>query len=195
MSQAQARSWWADVEHLREAAERRQAAEAERRVAQQRTAERRARPAAAPEAQAARARARAADRVLDVSGGTVDEFSARRAVVLDERAPRPRRPAPIWLADDAFADPVSAARARAAAPRRTIEIRGQMAMPAPAPSTRSPGQGAGRAPRRAVARRSRPGPGIVASLAAQPDRLAFWAFAMGLMLALVAAMSGGGSGA
>ncbi|MCW2967453.1 MAG: hypothetical protein JWM71_1225, partial [Solirubrobacteraceae bacterium] len=42
MSQAQARSWWADVEHLREAAERRQADEAERRVAAQRSAERRA---------------------------------------------------------------------------------------------------------------------------------------------------------
>src|SRR6478672_4805615 len=104
MSQAQARSWWADVEHLREAAERRQAAEAERRVADKRSAERRARAGLAPDPETARARARAATRVLDVSHGAVDELSARRAVVLDERAPRPRRPVPIWLAEDAFAD-------------------------------------------------------------------------------------------
>src|SRR5438874_5594610 len=129
MSPAEARSWWADVEHLREAAERRQAAEAERRDREQRSAERRARA----DGETARARARAASRVRESSGGAVDELSARRAVVLDERAPRARRPAPIWLADDAFADPVAAARARAAAPRRTIEIRGQMAMPAAAP--------------------------------------------------------------
>jgi hypothetical protein len=31
----------------------------------------------------------------------------------------------------------------------------------------------------------------MASFAARPDRLAFWAFALGLTLALVAAMSGG----
>src|SRR4051794_38225975 len=108
MSQAEARAWWADVEHLREAAERRQSADAERRAADQRSAERRARA----EAETTRARARAATRVRAAPGGAVDEFSARRAVVLDERAPRPRRPVPIWLADDAFADPVATARAR-----------------------------------------------------------------------------------
>jgi hypothetical protein len=189
MSQAEARSWWADVEHLREAAERRQAAEAERRVAEQRSAERRARAA---DHETARARSRAATRLREASDGAVDELSARRAVVLDERAPRARRPAPIWLADDAFAeDPVATARARAAAPRRTIEIRGQVAMPEP---RRMQAEAHAQAPQTAVARRPRQSPGLVASFAARPDRLAFWAFAMGLMLALVAAMSGGGAG-
>jgi hypothetical protein len=196
MSQAEARSWWADVEHLREAAERRQSADAERRVAQQRSAERRARAGVAPaDPETARARARAATRVLDESRGSVDELSARRAVVLDERAPRARPPAPIWLADDVFADPVATARARASAPRRTIEIRGQVAMPAAQP--RVP------APRRqghidamtgtAVARRERRQVGLAASFATHPDRIAFWAFAMGLLLAIVAATSGSGA--
>jgi hypothetical protein len=189
MSQAQARSWWADVEHLREAAERRQAAEAARRVADKRSAERRARAGLAPDSETARARARAATRVLDAGNGAVDELSARRAVVLDERAPRPKRPVPIWLADDAFADPVATARARAAAPRRTVEIRTHVAMPAPAPRVQGRPDAA---PGTAVARRPRRNAGLVASFAARPDRLAFWAFAMGLMLALVAAMSGGG---
>lgn len=195
MSQAEARSWWADVEHLREAAERRQSAEAERRVAQQRSAERRARAGAAPaDPETARARARAATRVLDESKGAVDELSARRAVVLDERAPRPRPPAPIWLADDVFADPVATARARAAAPRRTIEIRGQVAMPAaprvPAPRRQGhPDSQTGMA----VARRQRQHVGFASSFAAHPDRIAFWAFAMGLLLALVAATSGSGA--
>lgn len=183
MSQAQARSWWADVEHLREAAERRQAAEAERRDAERRSAERRAR---AGDPADARARARAAERVRDASQGAVDELSARRAVVLDERAPRTRRPVPIWLADDAFADPVARARARAAAPRRTVEIRGPVALP-PQPRLREQaGASAAITPYR------RRETGIAASFAARPDRLAFWAFAMGLVLAVVAAMSGGG---
>lgn len=187
MSQAQAPSWWADVEHLREAAERRQAAEAERRIADKRAADRRARASAGAGAETIRARTRAASRVLDVAGGSVDELSARRAVVLDEQAPRPRRPVPIWLAEDAFADPVATARARAAAPRRTVEIRTHSELPAARPAPRAPGR-PDAAPGHEIARRE--SPGFVASFAAHPDRLAFWAFAMGLMLALVAAISG-----
>jgi len=183
MAQAEARSWWADVEHLREAAERRQAVEAERRMARQRSDARRERLEADPET--TRSRARAASRVVDAGNGSVDELSARRAVVQDERAPRARRPAPIWLADDAFADPVTTARARAAAPRRTIEIRGQVAMPA------QPNPRIQRAPSTALATRTRRDVGFAGSFAARPDRVAFWAFALGLTLALVAAMSGG----
>jgi hypothetical protein len=184
MSQAEARAWWADVEHLRAAAERRQAADAEQRAREQRAAERRERA----DAETFRARNRAVERVRDASHGSVDELSARRAVLADERAPRARRPAPIWLAEDAFAeDPVALARARAAAPRRTIEIRGQVAMPAePRTLQRSDIQ---RAPAPMV-RRER-ATGLAASFASRPDRLAFWAFAMGLTLALVAAMTGG----
>lgn len=188
MSQAQAPSWWADVEHLREAAERRQAAEAERRVADKRAADRRARASAGAGADTVRARTRATSRVLGVASGSVDELSARRAVVLDEQAPRPRRPVPIWLADDAFADPVATARARAAAPRRTVEIRTHIELPASRPTPRVQGR-PDAAPGQAITRRE--GSGFVASFAAHPDRLAFWAFAMGVMLALVAAISGG----
>ncbi len=176
MSQAQARSWWADVEHLREAAERRQADDAARRSADRR-------PSADPPADRAtlRARGHAATRVREASGGAVDELTARRALALEERSPRARRPVPIWLAEDALVDPVAQARARAAAPRRTIEIRGRVAvadvaLPDPRPAA-------------APVRRTRPHPGFAASFAARPDRIAFWAFALGIVLALVAATS------
>jgi hypothetical protein len=99
---------------------------------------------------------------------------------------------PIWLADDALADPVATARARAAAPRRTIEIRGQIAIdaapavPAPRRPTSHPAFDADLS---APVRRSREHAGFAASFAARPDRLAFWAFALGLILVLVAATS------
>src|SRR4051794_37541214 len=157
MPPAEARAWWADVEHLREAAERRQSADAERRAREQRSAERRARA----DAETTRARSRAAHRVVDAGAGAVDELSARRAVFLDERAPRARRPVPIWLADDAFTDPVTAARARAAAPRRTVEIRGQITV-ADAPPAREPE----RSPAPIV--RRQPSAGLAASFAARP---------------------------
>jgi hypothetical protein len=184
MSQVEARAWWADVEHRREAAERRQAAESERRAATRRFAR---------DSEAARARSRATSRLLEEAGGTVDELSALRAVVLEERRPRPRRPVPIWLADDVLADPVATARARAAAPRRTVEIRGQiafepeMAIPAPRrPTTETAGPALAGAP----VRRTREQASIASSFAARPDRVAFWAFALGLILVLVAATSG-----
>src|SRR3954468_13656609 len=142
MSQVEARAWWAEVEHLREAAERRQAAESERRAATRRFAR---------DGEAARARTRAAARLLDEAGGgaaarlldeaggAVEELSARRAVVLEEHRPRPRRPVPIWLADDVLADPIAEARARAAPPRRTVEIRGQLGFePEATPAPRQP---------------------------------------------------------
>jgi hypothetical protein len=187
MSQAEARAWWADVEHLREAAERRQAAEAGRRATDRRrtaegaaTAPRRT----ADEAADARARARAAARVQEAGAGRVDELSARRAVTLDERTTRPRRPVPIWLADDEFTDPVTAARARAAAPRRTVEIRGQLV------ATVQPREPLGVPDTRPARRpRERPGTSLGAVIAGRPDRVAFWAFALGLALALAAALT------
>src|SRR3954466_2769091 len=184
MSQVEARAWWADVEHLREAAERRQAAESERRAATRRFAR---------DGEAARARTRAAARLLDEAGGGGDELSARRAVVLEEHRPRPRRPVPIWLADDALADPVASARARAAAPRRTVEIRGQIALDPAAvvPAPRRPtAETVGPVVAGAPVRRTREHAGVSATFAAHPDRVAFWAFALGLVLVLVAATSG-----
>lgn len=174
MSQAEARAWWADVEHLREAAERRQAADAARRRGDER-AGRRHDPAEA------RARARAAARVQEAGDGRVDDLSARRAVALEDRTPRARRPAPIWLAEEAFGDPVAAARARASAPRRTVEIRGNLVTSAPtralteAPPSRRPPQ-----------RHDHPSVSLAAVIAQRPDRVAFWAFALGLALVLAA---------
>ena len=108
--------------------------------------------------------------------------------------PARARPAPIWLADDAFADPVATARARASAPRRTVEIRGQVAMPAAprVPEPRRQGAAATSAGT-ALTPRPRRDIGFAASFATHPDRIAFWAFAMGLVLALVAATSGSGA--
>jgi len=181
MSHAEARSWWADVEHLREAAERRQA---EERGSNRRAADRARRARDEEAAPAARARARAVARVQQAGDGQVDELSARRAVTLDERAPRPRRPVPIWLAEEAFGDSVAAVRARAAAPRRTVEIRGQMvAHDAPRPPLGLPGAEIARESRRRAAG------SIGAVIASRPDRAAFWAFALGLSLALAAALT------
>lgn len=182
MSHAEARSWWADVEHLREAAERRQAAERGRH--RRDDAERARRVLDEQAAPAARARARAVARVQQAGDGQVDEFSARRAVTLDERAPRARRPVPIWLAEEAFGDSVAAVRARAAAPRRTVEIRGQMvAQEAPRPPLGIPGAEIARESRR------RASGSLGAVVASRPDRAAFWAFALGLALALAAALT------
>ena len=182
MSHAEARSWWVDVEHLREAAERRQAAD---RGRHRRTESERSRSVRDEEtAPAARARARAVARVQEAGDGQVDELSARRAVTLDESAPRPRRPVPIWLADEAFGDSVEAVRARASAPRRTVEIRGQMVTNvAPRPPLGIPGTEVGRESRR------RDAGSLGAAIASRPDRAAFWAFALGLALALSAALT------
>ena len=58
------------------------------------------------------------------------------------------------------------------------------------PVSRTEGEAAGQALRAAPAPDA---PGFVAVLRGPPGPLAFWAFAMGLMLALVAALSGGGA--
>lgn len=183
MSQAQSHAWWADVEHLREAAERRQAAAGRRRSADWGKGR-------APESpEAVRARIRAAGRVRAASG--VDELTARRAVALDDRSPRPRRPAPIWLAEDAFGDPIANARARASAPRRTVEIRGQIAgSPAAPASAATRSDLARRAADRPLRReRASAGTSLGSAIAGRPDRIAFWAFALGLLLAVAAAAS------
>ncbi len=189
MSQVEAHAWWADVEHLREAAERRQAADAERRATERRPGR--------FDRETARARARAADRVVEAAGGSVDELSARRTVALEETRPRPRRPVPIWLADDVLADPVAVARARAAAPRRTVEIRGQVTLDSSDLALPAPRRPAGQRDAHEVglpARRQRERAGLADSFAYRPDRVAFWAFALGLVLVLVAATSSQAAG-
>lgn len=230
MAQAPARAWWEDVEHLREAAERRIA---ERERAQREGHDRPAplrpasahqtgrfrrggtpggatrtpRPAPAAVAQARAATAEATARVLAPAEpqADLDHWSeldldlgiATAPAQEPETAPpaeRPERPSRreelSRLAQEQAraAERAAAGRARtrtsgAEPTRRTIEIRGQT-VGAPAltavPSPRESAPGARRRPSRTPAER----------FAARPDRVAQWAFLLGLFLIAVAALSG-----
>ena len=233
MSQAEARSWWSDVEHLREAAERRIA---EREAAQR---EGRAPAALTPLRQAeapglsglagwdaedvdftprgerfardAREGAPAGDRRPRLAV-VADPPPSREAVALREaplhdaplteeprdvreqrrRFEREERPAGRDAAARALATPLPtghptapAAAARVPAPvpgraaaRRTVEITGKVVpLPVRVASVETGGR---RRPRRRPAEMA----------AAHPDRVALWAFFLGLFLIIVAVLSG-----
>jgi hypothetical protein len=233
MSQAPARAWWEDVEHLREAAERR-IAERERAQREGRdrpvltplrprgddapssspatgrfrrgpAAPRSGRPAPAAVAQARAATAEATARVLAPAELEQDD-DLWRDLGLDlglaepaaepdaEPAAKPARPdrraelSRLAREQAAAAERAAAGRARSRVggtqpARRTIEIRGQtVGAPALAavPSPREAAPGARRRPSRTPAER----------FAARPDRVAQWAFLLGLFLIAVAALSG-----
>ncbi|HVW19443.1 MAG TPA: hypothetical protein VHB30_14445, partial [Solirubrobacteraceae bacterium] len=76
----------------------------------------------------------------------------------------------------------AAARARAAAPRRTVEIRGQLV------TTMQPRPPLGAPDDRSLPRLRRES-SLGAALAGRPDRLAFWAFALGLALVRAALLT------
>jgi hypothetical protein len=151
MSQAPARAWWAEVEHLREAAER-------RRAEQSQASEPQVRPG-----------------------------SARR---LDGAASSDRATGP---APDPATGP-------AAAQRRTVKIRGQAIPTAPVRPLHEAGDGelaaivvdgpwtgsrstSRRRPRRRAAER----------VGHRPDRIALWAFLVGLLLVIIAAATAHGA--
>jgi peptidoglycan hydrolase-like protein with peptidoglycan-binding domain len=159
MPQAEARAWWADVQHLREPADGRQeAARALTLVAEQEQGP-----------------------LLDLHSG--ERSAAGMTVVLGVGAPsapepsavvpdvphRPLRPVP---ADETVAE----RRLRAARPRRTVQIQGRLDDPAQVASIRS-----------ASARRAG-GPGLT-GVGPRPDRIAMWAVVLGVFLLLVAALS------
>ena len=160
MAQTEARAWWAEVQHLRDAAERTD--EARRRADQ---AELAARPAARRhvEPDPGPPRRRAEDAVVPARRGDHDEDAAvapRRGDHADGAATSIRRREHA---------PGSALPAR-----RTVEIRGRT-IPAPAVPPRSIEIDRRRPPRRAI---ERVGP--------RPDRMAMWALLMGVLLILVA---------
>src|SRR3954468_24801780 len=146
MSHAGARAWWADVEHLREAAERREADERATRRRHLSLASDDARPA-----EARRERAESHDRTH-----SREREEPRRRPGSHEREDG----APLRRLPDRSDTSVQARRLRAAEPRRTVQITGRM--DAPAVDTTRP------AHRTAAARRARP----PAPLSARPDRIA-----------------------
>jgi hypothetical protein len=120
--------------------------------------------------------------------GPVDDVSSRPSPVdvrrtatrrADRSAPRPAPP--IWLAEDPEPD--------APAKRRTIEIRGRTVGAPPVPRLVDAAEPA---PARRLRSPSGRRPGFGARMSAQPDRIALWAFLMGLFLIVVAAMSAHG---
>jgi rare lipoprotein A len=172
MSEAEARAWWADVEHLRESIERRRATERlDARIAEADVDERSSRP------RAVRGQPRSVERGV----GARPE-------------PRPRRgPDRAGGSGDV----------PGFAPRRTVRIRGQAIPTVAAPHLRPvedpPSDGTGRPPpvaeapsaRRSRSRRPKPRP--AERVGANPDRIALWAVALGLLLILVAVTSAHGA--
>jgi rare lipoprotein A len=173
MSGAEARAWWADVEHLRESIERRRAGEhQDGRVAEPGTDERRSPP-----------------RVVSVRG---QAKSGDRGVEARPE-PRPRR------APDRAG---GAGDASGFAPRRTVRIRGQ-AIPTLAaphlrpvedpPDTPSRREPVAERPSARPSRSRRPKPRPAERVGANPDRIALWAVVLGLLLILVAVTSAQGA--
>jgi hypothetical protein len=238
MSQAPSRAWWEDVEHLREAAERRiaereraqregrdrpvltplrprgaEAASSSRGTGRFRrgTAVAAERPSRAAVAQARAATAEATARVLAPAEPHVDldhwrdlepeldlDLAPAPQAETAEPAPAPKPERPSRreelsrLAHEQAraAERAAAGRARTRVTgsgeptRRTIEIRGQtVGAPAlaavPSVGETAPG-----------ARRRRPSRTPAERFAARPDRVAQWAFLLGLFLIVVALLSG-----
>jgi hypothetical protein len=161
MSQTGTSAWWADVQHLRDAAERTD--EARRRADQADLAARRAdRERRHVEAEVAPSADPAPRRRLEA------DMPAQRRRDHGEAAPAARRvDAPTVTRRSGYAE-------GGLPGRRTIEIRGRT-VPAPAVPRSLELDRTRRPPRRAVER-----------IGPRPDRLAMWALVMGLMLIAVA---------
>ncbi len=156
MSQTGTEAWWADVQHLRDAAERTD--EARRRADLADLAARRA----------SRERGAGAPR-----RSSYEAPIAPRRSGYDVNSPQRRAAAATAVAADA-PRPVVTGAPGGVAGRRTVEIRGRT-VPAPAIPRTTLELDRRRPPRRAV---ERVGP--------RPDRLAMWALLMGIVLILVA---------
>jgi hypothetical protein len=178
MSQSEARAWWADIQHVREAIERRRADE-------------RSGGSAAGALSEHRLQERPLPHVADTAMGTAE----RRRQEPEHRLPDPLRgPVPAAGAEgdgeprrrsahapvDRRAAMVALAPGAAAGgKRRTVQITGHpgtahLARPLSAP----PGRGRQRAARVAPA-----------TFGHRPDRVAMWAAILGFLLIIVAAMS------
>ncbi|MEA2154415.1 MAG: hypothetical protein QOE11_555 [Solirubrobacteraceae bacterium] len=188
MSQTGTSAWWADVQHLRDAAERTD--EARRRADKADLAARRAgRERRVVEAEVAPAPALASRqrREVDVPASRqrleVDVPAPRRRLEADPPPPRRRDHADAANAPHRADGPSVPRRGGFGDPgiglpgRRTIEIRGRT-VPAPEVPRPLEADRTRRPPRRAAER-----------IGPRPDRLAMWALMMGLMLILVAVMT------
>ena len=209
MAQSEARAWWADVQHLRDAAERTD--EARRRADQADLAARRAiRERGHVEAEVAVPRRRVEDAAPPRRRAEDNAPQSRRA---EDNAPPSRRAQdaapPRWLAQDAAA--LRRAAENDIAPRRWPEDvaarRGDHADGAGhAPRLREHPRDSAMPARRTVEIRGRtvPAPTVprieidrrrsprrtIERIGPRPDRMAMWALLMGLLLILVALGTG-----
>src|SRR5439155_1760445 len=151
MSEAHARAWWEDVQHLREAAEQ--------RIAERERAQR-----------DGRLRARA-DRSPSAVTGSATALTSSSGPRATPSLPVTGSPAAITSSSAPPAAPPAALAGSAVI----------AAVPDPVDPALAP-----------VRRRSRPGPSAAERFAARPDRIAQWAFLLGLFLILVAAVSAHG---
>jgi hypothetical protein len=119
--------------------------------------------------------------LVDKDADLPSSVDVRRTVTrpLGRSAPRPAPP--IWLAEDPKPD--------APAGRRTIEIRGRTVGAPPVPRLVDASEPT---PARRPHSRSGRRAGLADRMSARPDRIALWAFLMGLFLIVVAAMSAHG---
>jgi hypothetical protein len=164
MSDPAARPWWADVQHLRPREARGEEPSVRERGQGVATLEH---EVADPPP----------DRTTDAPARWTPEAPAWDE--LEEAFAR----SPSWTDDEAWLMPKGADRIENG--RRTIEIRGQVdrvaGISAPAETGAATRTG-----------RRRPSPRVAERLAGRPDRVAMWAFLLGLMLILIAALSGPG---
>lgn len=166
MAQSEARVWWADVQHLRDAVERTD--EARRRADQADLAARRAmRERRHAEAAVALAHRAVEDGTVPRPRAETDTVPRRRAEDLAAHGGDhvdSATDAPPWREHS---------RGSAAPARRVVEIRGRT-VPAPA------------VPRSIETDRRRPPRRPIERVGPRPDRMAMWALLMGLLLILVA---------
>jgi hypothetical protein len=175
MPQAEARAWWADVEDVRERIERQRAREAARLREADDVGE--------------TGRLRAGETSRPLEAGRLGEAGRLRA---GETAPGRAAVAsgvvalPAW--EPRWAQPVPGVR-------RTVQLRGRATVGSSAPYLREVESQAATAARRLrepAARggpRRRPRPRPVERIGSSPDRLAAWAFALGVLLLFAAVLS------
>jgi len=163
MPQAEARAWWADVQHLREPADgRQQAARALTLVAEQEPE-----PEQDPLLDLRPEERSAAGVTVELGVGASPALEP--SAVVPDAPHRPLRPVP---ADETIAE----RRLRAARPRRTVQIQGRLDDSAQVASIGS------------TSARRAGGPGLT-GVGPRPDRIAMWAVVLGVFLLLVAALS------
>lgn len=195
MAETQLRSWWTDVEHLREGYERRRETGGEpvRRFERIRTQA----DGRFAQGQQALGGSPLAERAPDLApvDDLLDGWDANRPAgpivreIVIERDDAPRRPRRevAFSSDRDPSAPRDVELAELRDGRRTVEIRGRtVSSPAPTVDTGA---------ETAAAVRRRQSGGAVEIFGQRPDRIALWALLLGIVLILVALSSGDASAA